>query len=248
MKVSILTTAYNYPKYIRHAIQSVADQDYKDEIEMVVVDDCSSDKTWANILEYAQRFPFVKPIRNAERSYCGSSNAVALAAATGDICCILDGDDLLKPESVSTIVDLYNRHPHLGYIWTNHDRVKKDLTSPKRGCSCMPFSGMSMLQTYQKRGLNCFSHWRTFRTGLRDKGVLFRPGLKFAVDKYLGFVLEELAPGGFCPKSLYLYRFHKTNMTSTEKLQKPTALVLAAEFAQRRKHEGIKAKEINQIV
>ena len=246
-KISVICTCANYAKYVKAAIRSVESQTYTGPIEMVIVDDCSSDKSWPNILEAAAQLSWVKPIRNESRQYCGTSNAIALEAATGDICAVLDGDDILKPNAIETLVDLYNRHPQVGYIYTSHEKVNKMLLEPKRGVSCLPLPGMNMLQTYNKRGLHCFSHWRTFRTHLRDETTIFKRGLKYAVDKYMGFALEEIAIGGFCPKSLYFYRFHKSNMTSTQKEQKPTAKAVAEEFSHKRKHEHIKAKEIIQV-
>ncbi len=52
--VSVLMTAYNAEKYIGLAIESILDQTYKN-FEFVIVEDCSTDKTWDIIQKYAKK-------------------------------------------------------------------------------------------------------------------------------------------------------------------------------------------------
>ena len=51
-KVSIVIANYNKQDYIEKAIQSAIDQDYPGRIDICVVDDGSSDKSWDKILEF----------------------------------------------------------------------------------------------------------------------------------------------------------------------------------------------------
>ena len=52
MIFSIIITAYNYEKYIRESVESALNQDFSDKYEIIVVDDCSSDKTGLILDDY----------------------------------------------------------------------------------------------------------------------------------------------------------------------------------------------------
>ena len=52
--VSVITPAYNVERYISDAIESILAQSFRD-FEYVVIDDCSTDRTWEIIQSYAKR-------------------------------------------------------------------------------------------------------------------------------------------------------------------------------------------------
>lgn len=87
MKISVIISNYNTEKYISKAIQSVLDQTY-DNVEIVVVDDCSTD----NSIEVIKQYP-VKLIQNTENVGCGMSRRNGILEATGDYLMFLDSDD-----------------------------------------------------------------------------------------------------------------------------------------------------------
>jgi len=248
LKISILTTCANYDTLIGQAIHSVAKQDYSGEIEMIVIDDCSEDRSWKKLLKYEKKNDFLKIHRNPKRLYCSSAYGEALKRATGDICCILDGDDALMPHSVSELVRVYQENPEILYIYTQHYSCDPKLGRRKRGISRMPHIENSLLESFLKGKAHCYSHWRTFRTVARNRGELFRPGLKYGVDKYLGFKLEEIGKGGFYDTPLYLYRKHKQNMTHTSGgRQRPTIIRQAKAIRANRKTNNITPKGITLL-
>lgn len=110
---SVVVIAYNQEKYIGQALDSVLNQDFKD-IEVIVVNDCSTDGT-ANILkEYEQRDARIKVISHEENRGMYLSRKTGVLESTGDWVLLLDGDDEyakgslgdLKQELVSKPSDL----------------------------------------------------------------------------------------------------------------------------------------------
>ena len=87
MKISIIITAYNVKDYIEKAIESAINQTYKD-IEIIVVNDCSTDNTKQLIEKYD-----VKLINNKENVGAGLSRRIGIKYATGDYILLLDADD-----------------------------------------------------------------------------------------------------------------------------------------------------------
>ena len=87
MKISVIISNYNTANYISKAIESVLNQTYTN-IEIIVVDDCSTDDSVSIISKYP-----VKLIKNTINLGCGVSRKVGIAQATGDYLIFLDSDD-----------------------------------------------------------------------------------------------------------------------------------------------------------
>ncbi len=245
MKFSILTACHNKAKFIMACITSVLRQTYKNW-ELIIVDDFSTDES-NKLLQSVKNHPQVKLIRNESRLFCSSTYAVALKHAQGDLCGILDGDDILDIDAVNTIVDCYKRHPNIDFIYTQHYWCNKALGNPHKGVSSLPKDNKSIVDMVLSQR-HCFSHWRTFRRKLADKGTLFPEGLKFSVDKNLGFTLEELGAGAFLPKKLYFYRYYKGNMSLVHgSNQKQVTRRLAKQRKADREQNNIKVFPIIKI-
>ncbi len=62
-KVSVLMPAYNAEKYIGEAVESILNQTFTD-FELIIIDDCSTDKTWEIIQEYAEKDKRIVSVKN----------------------------------------------------------------------------------------------------------------------------------------------------------------------------------------
>ena len=82
-----------------------------------------------------------------------------------------------------------------------------------KGFSAHPGKKVSLLSA-GRNGRHCFSHWRTYRNLIND-GTIFKKGLKSAVDKYMGYRLEELGTGGFIDVPMYYYRKRRGGLSHT---------------------------------
>lgn len=216
MKASILTANYNCGPWIKQCAQSLFSQTYSDW-EWIVVDDVSSDKSVSFLKRMARKHDNVKLIRNRKRLKCGSSYSIALSHAEGEICCVLDADDALaSKKSLSILMNLYEKHTDIDYIWTQFSFCDPKLRVVKKGsCRCPKTSFLQAGVDYTK-DRHAFSHWRTFRTSLRDKhDNIFKPGLPSAVDKWMAYALEEVGAGGFYNKVLYYYRQRLNGLSYT---------------------------------
>lgn len=217
MKFSIITACHNQEKYIEQCINSIIDQDHKDW-ELFVLDDASSDSTYDRACRASKKDGRVRVLRNSRRLYCGATYNKLVSYPTGDVCGVVDGDDALLPNSMSTVLGYYNKHPELDFIWTNHYWYNTKMLKFRRGISNKP--KRKTIFDSEKGLRHVYSHWRTFRTYLREKAQLFDPRLKCTVDKNLGYVLEELGMGGYIDQMLYKYRYHDKNMSQNGSQQK----------------------------
>ncbi len=208
--VSILSASRNCREYIGQCIRSVVSQTYKNW-EMIIVDDCSTDGTYERACEIARNHANIKVVQNVERLHCGANYDKILSIASGDICGVLDADDSLDLDAISTIVKCYVKYTNIDFIWTNHRWYNGAMTRFKSGISSKPKNG-NIYNT--EHGLkHCYSHWRTFRTYMRDRAELFDKKLKCSVDKNLGYTLEENGNGAYLDCQLYYYRYYPSNMS-----------------------------------
>lgn len=98
--VSVITPVYNAEKYIEPAIQSVISQDYKD-IEIVLVDDCSNDKSEIIIKNLQKQYSNIVYYRQEQNKGAGAARNKALELARGQYVAFLDSDDIWKSAKLS---------------------------------------------------------------------------------------------------------------------------------------------------
>ncbi|MGJ5634666.1 glycosyltransferase family 2 protein [Nostoc sp. CALU 1950] len=104
-KVSVIIPAYNTEAYIAKSIKSALEQTLTD-IEVIIVDDASSDKT----VEVAKSFTDqrLKVIVNQQNLGAAAARNRALRAAQGEWIAVLDSDDWYAPERLSKLVSRAN--------------------------------------------------------------------------------------------------------------------------------------------
>jgi chlorobactene glucosyltransferase len=113
-KVSVLIPARNEEANIGRCLDSLLNQSYSN-YEIIVLDDCSKDRTWQIISEYARRYPKrIQAVRGAPLplGWCGKTHAMQLLSryAGGDYLLFTDADTTHSPQSLSWAVTNINSH------------------------------------------------------------------------------------------------------------------------------------------
>jgi glycosyltransferase involved in cell wall biosynthesis len=237
---SLLTAGFNTRPFIREWADSVLSQDYR-PLEVVFVDDCSTDGTFDEAAalkgEFEDKDIVLKMLKNPCRSHYASTLKAAFRACSGFYVGVLDSDDRLVPHACEKIVPVYEGHPEVAWIYTAYLSFDSKMISGKRGLSAYPKFG-SLLADGQ-RDRHTYSHWRTFTRRVDKPEEIFCDGLKSAVDKYMGYSLEEKAVGGFLDEVFYHYRYGlSTSITKTEKTI-PSWKRIVKQFSDKRQKLGI---------
>ncbi len=100
--VSVIVAAYNVERYLPAALESVLAQTYKN-LEILVVDDGSTDKTPGICDTYARKDSRIRVIHKENGGLSDARNA-ALPVASGDYIAYLDGDDRMQPCMIEAMV------------------------------------------------------------------------------------------------------------------------------------------------
>lgn len=128
MKVSVATETYNHERYIAQALDSILMQEVGFDYEIVIGEDCSTDKTRAIVLEYKRRYPETIRLLLNERNLGGRRNFVnTLQACRGEYIALLEGDDYwTSSHKLQKQVDYLDSHPECASCFHNATVVYQD--------------------------------------------------------------------------------------------------------------------------
>jgi GT2 family glycosyltransferase len=116
--VSVVIPTFNRAGIVTRAIESALSQTYGD-IEVIVVDDGSSDDTRDIVASYESRVRYLYQ-KNAGVS---AARNTALRNARGEFVAFLDSDDVWRPWRIESQVAALTRHPEAGLAWTDMTAV-----------------------------------------------------------------------------------------------------------------------------
>ncbi|MFB0544955.1 MAG: glycosyltransferase, partial [Asgard group archaeon] len=114
-KVSLILPAYNEEKILGKSIKQGLNQDYKGEIEIIVIDDGSTDKTYKIARRYAKKYSNVKVIQHKENLGKPAALNTGFGHATGKISIFSDTDSVLASDLVSKMVPHFE-DPKVGMV------------------------------------------------------------------------------------------------------------------------------------
>lgn len=120
-KVSIGIPCYNMAGFVGKAIECALGQTYPD-IEILVLDDCSTDDS-VKVIQSYDRIKFLQFDEN--RGTVAAINQMA-AMATGEFYVSLAADDLIDPTTIERMVAEFKRDPWLEFVATQTDFIDKD--------------------------------------------------------------------------------------------------------------------------
>jgi hypothetical protein len=112
--VSVIMPTYNRAHLLPKAIDSVFSQTYP-EIELIVVNDGSTDNTEEALEPYRDKITYIKK----ENGGCGDAKNAGLKVANGKYITHLDDDDLMMPERIERLVDFFTENPDIGLCATS---------------------------------------------------------------------------------------------------------------------------------
>jgi len=224
-KVSVVIPAYNKVSLTIKAVESILSQSYKN-IEIIVVDDGSTDDTRGSLVPYADK---IKYAYKNNGGACSARN-LGINLAQGEYIGLLDCDDSYLPEKIELSVKFLESHPDYGFVHSAAYFIDKEGNT-----------------------LRTFSHRNSRRLGWIKKELVFRDFIcnstvvvrKSCFEK-VGFFDEEIfTPGdwdmwlrlaenykaGYIDKPLVSYRVASSyNLSHIEQMKEEEFKVLNKAF------------------
>lgn len=235
-KVSVIIIAYNVEKYIAETVNSVVAQTLKD-IEIIIVDDCSTDGTFEIISRFAALDPRIKVVRHEDNRSANISRITGLKSACGEYVMYLDGDDCLTPDACekaynaisSENVDMLQYDLEINFTSPvpRSDDIERDHRSSLYSLKhkAISVSKAGLLDQNAVGDIISFTIWdKIYKRELLTKAAAFVPQeyLNMAEDVLYCFLIQYHAHSySYLSERIYKYRFGcgmSTTPTLTDRL------------------------------
>ena len=123
-KVSVITASYNAGRFIEETIKSVLDQTYEN-LELIIVDDCSTDNTDEIVSKYIKVDSRVKFYKLEKNSGAAVVRNTALEKAEGRFIAFLDSDDVWDRKKLEKQIS-FMKSNNYGFSFTSYRLMKED--------------------------------------------------------------------------------------------------------------------------
>lgn len=120
--VSIVTPMFNSAKYIRDAVNSVINQEYR-FWEMIIIDDGSTDDSTEIVREFALKDKRIKLVMQDKNQGVVAARNRGISEAKGRYLAFLDSDDMWHPQKLSTQLEFMNKED-IAFCFSDYEIVK----------------------------------------------------------------------------------------------------------------------------
>lgn len=219
-KVCVALATYNGAAFLREQLDSVFAQSYSN-LEVVAVDDASSDETVAILEEYAQKHRLRYEIQDANQGFIATFARV-VSLCDGEFVALCDQDDIWEPDKIERLVEVIGDHDLAYSDAALVDGDGEPLESSLRDLHSLSFVAgrcWKSLLLYE-----CVSGNTTlFRHSLVDEFLPFPRRLAYH-DMWIAFTAACRGGITYVESQLVKYRRHGENITEqrAQQLQKKT--------------------------
>ena len=209
--ISVIVPAYNAEAFLDQCLESIVAQTYR-HMEILVVDDGSTDGTGALCDRWAERDGRIRVIHQPNGGHSAARNA-ALDVMTGELVAMVDSDDVLHPEFAATLLDVMKQTGADiavgGYIpFYNDVPVFPDAV---QAGSIKRFNQQeAILAVLYQQGLTHSPWGRLFKASLFD-GIRFPLGIIYEDLAIIYPLLQRCTLVATTGSTLYGYRQHESN-------------------------------------
>lgn len=199
-KVSIIIPCFNCEKFIAETLDSALAQTYNN-IEIVIIDDCSTDNSAEIIDSYVQKHDNIIFLKNEENKGVIFSRNRAIKTATGEYILPLDADDKIAPTYIEKASKILDEKPEIGIVY-----CKANLFGAKNKKWNLP-----EYNEFKIKYENIIFVSSLFRKSDFEKVGGYKEYMKCGYedwDLWLSFIERGIKPYQI-PEVLFFYRKHK---------------------------------------
>ncbi len=217
--LTIAIPAYNVEIYLSHCLHSLIKVTSQDKLEILIINDGSTDKTASIAKRFAEKYPDLITLINKENGGHGSAINTALSVASGKYFMVLDGDDQVNSDALDTFISTIE-DVDVDLISTNYERINiqtgaVDPVIQQNICynRIYSFEELNVNHIYFALASSCF------RTELLIKNKIILQENTFYVDvEYILLPIPFIQSVIFY--DLYVYRYYVGN--SQQSIHIPT--------------------------
>lgn len=208
--VTVIIPAFNRVDYIDQTINSVLEQTCHN-VELIVVDDGSTDGTYEKIKSYGDRLTLLTHENHTNKGQSAAIN-LGLLSATGKYVAILDSDDYWALNKLEIQVDYLEKHPDVGLVYTNGFAVDAS------GDFLYHIYAGSHVEHNDPNNvlLDCYillPQNSLVRKSVYDRLSGFNESYRAAQDHDMLIRISEKATFAYLPAKLFYYRVHDDSIS-----------------------------------
>lgn len=211
--VSIVLPTYNGEKFISESITSIINQVFTNW-ELIIVNDCSSDKTLEIIKEFVKKDSRIKIVNNKKNKKLPASLNVGFSVAKGEYFTWTSDDNIARPNWLSVLVNALDASPNVAMVVADMDYMDENEKFIETASS-----------RYQHRNEKQLAYICNV-----GAAFMYRSAIAAKVGKYdeSTFCAEDydywcrIALNGdieYIPDNIYRYRRHGGSLTETKRAQ-----------------------------
>ncbi|WP_263120887.1 glycosyltransferase family 2 protein [Cellulomonas sp. RIT-PI-Y] len=215
--LTVVVPAYNVADYLARALDSVVG--LSPEVEVVVVDDGSTDGTAVLAQSYVDR-GLVRLLRQPNGGH-GAAINTGLAHATGNHLKVLDADDWLDRDALTAVLATLREQPDLDLLISNfvYEKVGKKHKTVVHYRGALPTGGVHGWQHTRRFGKRQYlmMHALTYRTAVLREAGLRLPEHTFYVDNLYALIpLHRVRTLSYLDVDLYRYFIGRADQSVQE--------------------------------
>lgn len=218
-KVSVCVVAYNHENYIGQCLQSLVEQDFDFDFEIIVGDDCSSDGTLRIVEDYVSRYPgMIKCLAHSKNVGACDNYILVHGQANGEYVAHMDGDDYALPGKLRSQVKYMDENPGCSMVFHRCLSLHQD-GSLKGASGRLEVEGSCEFAEFLFRYPS--ASWHSAKMYRRSAGIKRDCGGEKFIDKHLHFEHGLNGLVGFINKDLAVYRVGvgvSSNIYETQRL------------------------------
>lgn len=233
VKVSVLLAVYNGMPYLQEAMDSILRQSER-AVELIVVDDASTDGSWQCISAVAGEDPRVLALRNANNT--GASGALnrGLAQARGKFITRQDADDVSLPQRLAEQIAFLEVHDEVSAVGTAVHFI--DAQGAVLSTSAPLLDDASLQPALLSYNCFCGPTIMARRSTLAAMDFHFAEDLSTSEDYDMALRLAEMGKLANLREPLYLYRQHSDSVSQQQSAGQMFKKALGLERALARRH------------
>lgn len=204
MLISVIIPCYNVEAFIGECVDSVLNQTYQ-EIEIICIDNNSSDNTWQTLIQLKNKFPHLIIDKEIKAGACAARNK-GLNIANGDWVQFLDADDLLLPQKIEHQVELLKCNSNIAFlagafIRRNLKGIDVEIITLNSEKFIAPFinqAGITSSNFWNKKALCQIGSWNENLKSSQEADLMLRLVLnegEFLIDKKPLTIIRERESG-----------------------------------------------------
>ena len=217
--VSVIMPCFNHGRFVAESVKGILSQTAED-LELIIIDDCSSDNSWDVIQSLAAKNPRIKAIRHEQNRGASKSRNDGLCVANGRFIGFCDADDIWEPQKLRRQLNLLAENPGYDVVYCDASIIDENGRSTGQRFSQrfpppQPASGWLFPHLIRRNFINMQSV--LMRKECTQSAACFDEGIKWVEDWWYWVRLSRHHRFLYSREPLAKYRVHGRSTNLVQK-------------------------------